>query len=786
MAQAPGAPGLPPTWSSSNKEVVGCAIASSRLWFTIGGGIVNEVYWPRVDLPQIRDLGFIVSDGAGFWVEVKRLWQHTVELAAPGAPAVRIVHRHPRFELSLRVTPCEHRDVLLIEVTLTGDEKLRPYALLAPHLGGTGAGNVAHVSAHRGRTVLWAERDPYGLALAAVTSAQRDAFGRGSAGCVGVSDGWQDFARHGALTWEYDIAGPGNVALTGELPRQALLALGFGAGAESAATLALSALSEPFEISWERQLSDWTQWHASRGAEEGLIGGLPDACVEQVRISTMVLRVHQDKTYPGAMVASLSVPWGNTHEEREGYHLVWPRDLVETAGALLAVGATHEARNTLRYLLATQQQDGHWNQNQYLGGKGYWSGVQLDETAFPVLLAAALDERDALGGTEVADMARRALAFLVRRGPASDQDRWEEDSGLNTFTLAVSIAALVVGARYLAPDARELALAFADYWNARLEDWTVARGTPLAERFGVPGYYVREAPAETLAQGRLSLGGVLPIRNLVRDPLLPASAQIGVDFLQLVRWGLRRAEDPLVVATVKIADALLKVQTPSGPCWHRYNEDGYGEHDDGSGYDGTGRGRAWPLLTGERGHYELCLGRDPLPYLQTMTRMASSGGMLPEQVWDSVPIPARGLEPGRPTGAAMPLVWAHAEFLKLVASRPLMRPFDRPRLLWERYGGARPPLTHVIWCEQAPASELPEDSRLTVALRAPGAVHYGFDGWQDVREVETSPNSLGLHLVEIDTARLRAGRSIDLTYRCGPRWIGRDFHIRVTARAPGD
>jgi glucoamylase len=786
VGAAPGGSGLPPTWSSSNKEVVGTAISSSRLWFTIGGGIINEVYWPRVDLPQIRDLGFIVGDGAGFWVEVKRLWQHTLELAAPGAPAVRIVHRHPRFQLSLRVTPCEHRDVLLVEVTLTGDEKLKPYALLAPHLGGSGADNVAHVSSYRGRTMLWAERSPYGLALAAVTPAQRDAWGRASAGVVGTSDGWQDFSLNGGLSWQYDVAGPGNVALIGELPRQAVLALGFsGGGAASAATLALSALSEPFEISWERQLTDWTQWHASRGAEEGLIAGLPEACANQVRISTMVLRVHQDKTYPGAMVASLSVPWGNTHEEREGYHLVWPRDLVETSGALLAVGAVHEARNTLRYLLATQQEDGHWNQNQYLGGNGYWHGVQLDESAFPVLLAAALDERNALGGTEIQPMVRRALSFLVRQGPASDQDRWEEDSGLNTFTLAVCIAALVVGSRYLEPEAAALALAFADYWNASLEDWTVAHGTPLAGRFGVPGYYVREAPAETLSEGRLQLGGVLPIRNLVHDPLLPASAQIGVDFLQLVRFGLRRAEDPLIVASVKVADALLKVETPSGPCWHRYNEDGYGEHDDGSAYDGTGRGRAWPLLTGERGHYELCLGRDPLPYLQAMTRMASSGGMLPEQVWDAPAIPARALEPGRPTGAAMPLVWAHAEFLKLVASRTLKRPFDRPALVWERYHGERPPLMHVIWCEQAPAPELPEDSRLTIALRAPGAVRYGFDGWQDVREQETTANPLGLHLVEIDTPRLRAGRLVDMTYRHGSQWIGRDFRIRVTARTPG-
>jgi glucoamylase len=783
MSNAPGAPGLNPTWSSSDKEMVGCAIGSSRLWFTLGGGIVNEVYYPRVDLPQIRDLGFIVADGQGFWVEVKRLWKHTLELAGPGAPAVRIVHRHERFQLSLRIVPCEHRDVLLVEVALSGDAGLRPYVLLAPHLGGTGAQNSAFISDQRGRRVLAAEQGPFGLALVASTPAQEEALGRASAGYVGSSDGWQDFARNGAMSWEYGAAGPGNVALCGELPRQAVLALGFGVSADSAATLAMSALSEPFETSWEKQLTDWTQWHARGEAEEALRADLPGPCASLVSISTMVLRVHQDKTYPGALVASLSVPWGNTHEEREGYHLVWPRDLVETSGALLAVGAVHEARNTLRYLLATQHSDGHWNQNQWLGGKGYWTGVQLDETAFPVLLAAALDERSALAGTDVTEMVRRALSFLVRQGPASDQDRWEEDSGLNTFTLAVCIAALVTGAHYLPPDARELALAFADYWNARLEDWTVAYDTPLARQYGVPGYYVRESPRQTLSDGRLKLGGVLPIRNLQSDPNLPASAQVGVDFLQLVRFGLRRAEDPLVVATVKVADALLKVDTPSGPCWHRYNQDGYGEHDDGSAYDGTGRGRAWPLLTGERGHYELCLGRDPLPYLEAMTRMASSGGMLPEQIWDAPAMPNRGLSPGRPTGAAMPLVWAHAEYLKLAASRRLKRPFDRPVALWERYSGHRPPLTHVIWCEQAPALELPEDSRLTIALHAPGAVRYGFDGWQDIRDEETRPNSLGLHVLDIDTVRLRAGQAIDLTYRNGTRWAGRDFRIQVVPRS---
>jgi glucoamylase len=762
--------------------MVGCSLGSSRLWFTIGGGIINEVYYPRVDLPQIRDLGFIVADGQGFWVEAKRTCRHVTELAAPGAPAVQITHHHERFTLLLRVTPCERRDVLLVEVTLTGDESLRPYVLLAPHLGGTGQNNVARVSQYRGRRILGAEQGPFGLALAAVTPGQDDAVGRASAGCVGASDGWQDFACNGALTWEYDTAGPANVALCAELPRRAVIALGFGSAADAAATLALTALSEPFEISWERQLTGWTRWHASRHDEEALIAGLPDPEAQQVRVSSMVLRTHQDKTYLGAMVASLSVPWGNTHEEREGYHLVWPRDLVESAGALLAGGALLEARDALRYLIATQHEDGHWNQNQYLGGRGYWQGIQLDETAFPVLLAAALEERQALAGTEIAAMVHRALSFLVRNGPVSAQDRWEEDAGINTFTLAVCISALVAGAPYVESEARELALAVADYWNARLENWTSVLDTPLARLYGVPGYYVRVEPSQVTDDDGAPYT-VLPIKNLQVDPGLQASAQVSIDFLQLVRCGLRRADDPLIVASVKVTDALLKVETPCGPCWHRYNDDGYGEHDDGSAYDGTGRGRAWPLLTGERGHYELCAGRDPLPYLTAMTRMASSGGMLPEQVWDSAPIPARRLEPGRPTGAAMPLVWAHAEYLKLAASRALGRPFDRPEAVWQRYRGERPLLRRVFWSEVAPVRNLPEGCSLTIALRAPALVHWGTDGWQELRDQETVANSLGLHLVEIDTPRLSAGRTIDFTLRSAGGWVGQDFHITVVPRS---
>jgi glucoamylase len=766
--------------------MVGCTLGRSRLWFTVGGGIVNEVYYPRIDIPQIRDLGFIVADGRGFWVEVKRLWQHTVELVAPGVPGVRIVHRHPRFQLILRIVPCVERDALLIDVALTGDAGLRPYALLAPHLGGTGSGNRAEIAAQSSRRVLAATQGPYSLALAAVTGTQSDAFGRASAGNVGSSDGWQDFHRHGAMTWEFGNAGPGNVALTGELPRSCVLALAFGTSSESAATLALSALFEPFDHARDRFVQGWNEWYANSHTPANYLAGLPPACVDQFHISSMVLRAHQDKTYPGAMVASLSVPWGNTKEEREGYHLVWPRDLVECAGALLAIGATREAVNTLKYLRATQLADGHWYQNQFLGSKPYWTGIQLDETALPVVLASLLAEHDALEGTEVAEMTQRALSYILRHGPVSDQDRWEESAGLNTFTLAACIAALVSGADHLEPDGRDLALIFADYWNSRLEDWTAVRDTPLARKFAIPGYYVRVAPPQAIAD-RGAFDRVETIKNQALDPGLPAAAQFGVDFLQLVRFGLRSVDDPLILGSVHLADALLKIDTPNGPCWHRYLDDGYGEHDDGSAYDGVGRGRAWPLLTGERAHYEIARGNDPTPLMEAMTRMASPGGMLPEQVWDSAPIPKRGLAPGQATGSAMPLAWTHAEYLKLVASRALKRPFDRPESVWRRYGGKRSTPTRATWCEHAAITEIPPGSSLVLGLRESAIVRYGFNGWRDIVDASTVPNSLGLHVLTLDTGRLSQGQSVDFTFRYEPgnRWIGEDYHVQVGAPYPG-
>ncbi len=784
---APGGPGIAPTWSSSAKDMVGGSLGPARLWFTIGFGIVNEVYYPRIDTPQIRDLGFIVADDAGFWCEVKRLGHYRLETPAPGIPALRIVHSHERFTLALRIVGDPRRDALLIEVTLDGDPTLRPYALLAPHVAGSGYDNVAEVASYGGRRALRAhsaDDASQWLVLAAVDAAQCDALGRSSAGYVGASDGWQDFDLHGAMRWEYGCAGPGNVALTAGLPRRCVLALAFGASPEAATTLAFGTLTQPFDDPWQRQVADWSRWHAALGTQS--FTSLRPALRAQLAVSAMALHVHQDKIHPGAIVASLSVPWGNSRDERGGYHLVWPRDLVECAGALLVLGQEVEARDVLRYLIASQHVDGHWNQNQWLGGKPYWQGVQLDEAAFPVLLAAMLAERDALGGIEVREMVQRALGFIARTGPATDQDRWEEDSGVNTFTLAACIAALVAGAALIDPAAREFVLALADDWNAHIEDFTAVSDTALARRLGVAGYYVRVAPVEILSDSRALLRRV-PIKNRQLETAPPADEQVSTDSLQLVRFGLRDADDPMVRDTVRVIDALLRVDTPTGPAWRRYNGDGYGEHEDGKPFDGTGCGRPWPLLTGERGHYELAAGRDPLPYLEAMAAMASAGGMLPEQVWDEAAIPAHRLYPGRPTGSAMPLAWAHAEFVKLALSAQDTHACDCPAAVWNRYAGRRPVPRLTVWLEQAPIPRGSAGVDTLVCLHAPAMVHWGVDGWQDAADVRTEPvAALGVHVARLPTAGLRAGQSVDFTWRRqdSGEWIGVDHRLALTVAQP--
>ncbi|WP_243094694.1 glycoside hydrolase family 15 protein [Thermus thalpophilus] len=756
MMEAFGKPGLPPTWSSSAKDWVGTALGRSRLWYTLGRGILNEVYWPATGMPQIRDLGFLVA-GDGFWVEVKRANRYRL-LAEPLRPEVGVVHEGERHRLELRFLPDPERDVLLIAYHLEG-AGLKLYPLLAPHLGGTGYGNTAGVA----EGALLAAKAGNALALVGP-------FQRGSAGYVGFSDGWQDFARHGRMTWTFPRAEDGNVALMGELSEaKGVLALAFAPSPEGALTLAKAALAEGLEAIRARAEG---VWEAARGV------ALPGEDAELKRealLSYHVLQVHGDRTYKGAMVASLSVPWGNHRDDLGGYHLVWTRDAVEAAFALLALGQGEAARGVLAYLAATQDGDGHWPQNFFPDGRPYWQGVQLDEAALPLLLALRMKEQGDLGSLNGAArrMARQAAAFLAREGPVSPQDRWEENPGLSPYTLALTIAALAGAAlyRFLEGEEAEYALSLADCWNARVEEWCYVEGTALDQAHGTQGHYVRLAPP-----GPLGPRGRVLLANRGGESL-EVGALLGLEFLWLVRLGLREPHDPRVLDTLKLVDARLRVELPTGVFYHRYPEDGYGEHEDGRPFDGTGRGRAWPLLTGERGTQAWLMGEDPTPYLRSMARGTGPGGLIPEQVWDAPAIPERNLFPGKPTGSAMPLVWAHAEYLKLyLAWTRGEGPVERLGRVAERYlRGAKPRVRHFRL--EVPLTHLGEGERLLVEARKPFRLHLGVDGWKEVRDLNSLPLPFGLHGVLVDLED-HAELNFTLYYPEEGRWEGKDYRVQ--------
>ena len=628
---APGAPGTPPSWTSSAKDMVSTALGASRLWATFGYGIVNEVYWPSTGEPQIRDLGFIIKGPKG-WTEVKRAARYLLSTPKPHVPLPRVVHEGEDYRLELEYLPHPLRDALLINFRLDGDE-LKLYALLAPHLGRDSAGNSAQAGVD-----LAAQRGAVAVNLSADCG-----FSRTSAGYVGSSDGWQDFSRNGEMRWSYAEASEGNTALMGELGAvSGTLALAFAETSEGARTLARSSLADDYNATHDLFIAGWDSWARDLA--------IPYASPEMTRAATLsatVIKMHEDRTYAGAIVASLSVPWGQSHNDPGGYHLVWTRDAVEAALALVVAGKTEDALRVLAYLIGTQGDDGSWAQNYYPSGTGYWTGNQLDEVALPVLLAAKLMATGAPVATRpVQAMARRAIGYIVRNGPMSDEDRWEENAGASPFTLSATLSVLVATAHFFEPAETAYLLALADCWNERIESWTYVANGPLSAAHQIAGYYIRLGPR--IADG--GMRGVIDVRNRMDGGRIDAEALVGLEFLALVRSGLRRFDDPRIVDSVRLIDALLRVETPSGPSFRRYNGDGYGEHADGSAFDGTGIGRLWPLLTGERGHYAIAAGQSAQPYLDAMARMTGPGGLIPEQVWDVAPIPALGLYPGQTLG----------------------------------------------------------------------------------------------------------------------------------------
>ncbi len=799
QGEAFGAPGLEPRWTSSVKDAVCTAYAaSSRIWFTCSHGILNEVYHPTIDRAQVRDMGFLITDGETFFHEEKRDLESKFEYIDAEALGVRYVNRDPqgRYQLTKEIICDPHHSVVLTRVKLEGHADLLPrlkvYALLAPHLDNGGANNSARAIDMAGHKALLAWNNAWSLAMAASCG-----FSRVSCGFVGASDGWRDLMDNFRMDWEFGSATNGNIALLGELDftcepasggYEFILAFGIGEGHHTALQKTMGALAMPFEESRARFILQWgraanPEWLAAKAGDGGKL----------MRVSHNVLLAHEDKTYSGAFVASASIPWGQVKGDDDlgGYHLVWTRDMVQTATALLACGRAETARRALVYLACTQHPDGGFAQNFWIDGTPYWKGLQLDEVAYPLILAWRLWKTDGLGAMDIIPFVERAAGFLVRHCPITNQERWEENPGYSPSTLAAAISGLICAAEIArAHDSAEMAVfleEFADWIERHLEDWTVTNDGVLHPE--IKRHYMRIRPPECgEAYAHEDCGReILHLANRPPGTRTEFEAREIIDagFLELVRYGIRRADDPLIVDSLKVVDAVLKRDLPQGATWLRYNWDGYGETPDGGPFQGWGQGRPWPLLTGERAHYELAAGNGFEALIRTYEAFSTCGQMLPEQVWDQPDLPNRSLRFGQPAGSAVPLVWAHAEYLKLLRSALDGKVFDRVDSVYERYcepeGRVKCRRDIEIYSRRRPIHRMAAGSTLRILDERQFDVIWSCDGWQTVQKSLSRSHGRAGFSADIKPSSPASALEWTLHWSDPDAWLGYNVEVKIDA-----
>ena len=797
MAPAFGGPGLEPRWTSSKKDAVSTAYAaSSRIWFTASHGTLNEIYYPTIDRPQTRDMELLFTDGETFCHEEKRDFEYDFHYIDGDALAVRVVASDlgGRYVVTKEFITDPHHPVVLMNVKITGEEailsRLKCYALLAPHLDGGGAGNSARSVDVAGRRCVLAWKNNSHLCFGADCG-----FSRSSCGFVGASDGYQDLTTHMRMTWNFGQAIDGNIAVMGEIDvakhREFTIAIALGEGPHSAVAGLMQTLSTPYELHRKRFIE---QWHRAASPERLAAASTDGGTL--MRISHNIILAHEDKTYSGAFIASASIPWGNAKGDDDlgGYHLVWTRDMCHSAGALLACGRTDTARRALVYLACTQHADGGFAQNFWIDGTPYWSGIQLDEVAFPIILAWRLWKVDGLGQFDVFPFVAAAAGFLTRYAPVTQQERWEENAGYSPSTLAAVISALVCAADIVRDHgATELGCFLEDYadWiEAHLDEWTTTtRGVLNPD---IPYHYMRiRPPAEGEPFHNPTIPpGMIHIANRAPDEKYAFEAREVVDggFLELVRYGIRRADDPLILNTLKVIDGVLKIETPYGDCWRRYNHDGYGQRKDGGPFIHYGQGRAWPILTGERAHFEMAAGKDVTPFITAMERFSSFGGMLPEQVWDYADMPSEGMYFGRSAGSAQPLVWAHAEYIKLLRSVADGHVFDRISVVADRYAVPKDKRTFQsrmeIFQTARPISAMVQGGTLRIIDQNRFRVVWTEDNWTTTNTLESRVVGRPGSFADIQTAYDQTGTiQFTLYWPVEDRWLGRNYEVTVHAEA---
>jgi glucoamylase len=690
---APGAPGRDAHWTSAGKEAVGTSnTLESKVWFTLRGGVMDEVYYPTVDVANTQTLQFVVV-GCGDGLTQEEGAANRLEVIDPQSLSFRQTSETSTYTLTKTYTTDPERPVILIDVEFKSRCRAlqQAYVFYDPSLNNSGM----HDSAWTEDGALLASDADKASALVSSVG-----FTETTNGYLGTaSDGLEELKTRGALSARHARASDGNVVQVG-LPRgnRFTLALGFGKEPAEALKNARASLAKGFAKAreeYERGWHDYVKTLRRVGAKHQ----------SQFDMAAMVLKAHEDKTFRGAMIASLSIPWGGGASANEpnvgGYHLVWSRDLYNVATAFYALGDKASADRALDYLFRVQQKpDGSFPQNSWLDGRPFWGSLQLDEVSFPLVLAYQLGRTD--NETYVKHV-RPAADFIVKYGPFTPQERWEEKSGYSPSTIAAEIAGLTCAAEIARRNGDDTSAAIytsaADDFARNVERWTVTTTGP----HGDGNYYLRlsfnEDPDDGAPFDMGNGGGVYDEREIV-----------DAGFLELVRLGVRPPQDRLVAKSLEVIDKVIKVETPNGATFYRYNHDGYGEMDDGRSwnFDGkyTGKGRLWALLAGERGQYELALGRkaDAERRLDAMSGFANAGMMIPEQVWDRAESPRPEFKFGEGTGSATPLAWSMAQFVRLATNIQEGRNLDTPDIVAARYASrpAPPPRANADFNFPAP------------------------------------------------------------------------------------
>jgi len=684
-SQAPGAPGEAATWSPGDKEGFGTARAgASKVWYTLNDGALSEVFFPRLDTPATRDTQLAVSDGATFADREDTGTTHAVAMPDARSLVYRQVNtaRSGNYRITKTYTTDPARSAVLVDVrfeSLTG----RPYSVYVLHDAGLGLNANDDMGWSAGGGLVASDGVSSGAVLAS------SGFTGTSSGYLSRSDGWSDLQDNFRMDWSYTARQRGNVVqlgrtrLTGLPGAQRLtLALGFAATPGAATSTATRALARGFAAARAAYATGWHRYLSS-------LRPVPRSAARwqtTYDVSAMVLAASEDKTFRGGFIAAPGRPWAwaNSLQFLPVYIAVWSRDLYQIATALLAAGDTAAANRALDYLWTVQQRpDGSFPQNSRLDGEPVFGGLQMDEVAFPIVLAWQLHRN----GEADWDRVRRSADFIVANGPSTPQERWENIGGYSPATIAAEIAGLVCAADIARRNGQAAAagryLATADDWQRNLERWTVTTNGPLS----ADPYYLRitaDGDANAGTQIQISDGGPLVDQRRVVDP----------SFLEVVRLGVKSALDPNVRSSLPVIDRELRYDTANGQFWHRASFDGYGEQRDGSQWEpvptGSGLtvGRGWPLLTGERGEYRLAAGLSAQRQLDTMARAGDGTTFLiAEQVWDHQP-PADAdprFVPGESTFSAAPLAWSHGQFIRLASSIDAGRPVETPTIVACRY-----------------------------------------------------------------------------------------------------